>query len=759
MTAAKLALVAFAATACSGARTTPERPSDDPLAQPESALLGGTHMAIAYSGYRHGQHPDRGGGEKAPSDAELLEDLQILLKDGNFGVIRLYDSGEVSQRVLKIIADERLPMKVMLGAWLKAELSAHETCAWLTEPIPDEVLAANAKKNSLEVDRAIALAKRYADIVVAVNVGNEALVTWNDHLVSIDSLLGYAKRVKAAIQQPVTTADNYVVFRDNGTRLAEVLDFFAVHTYPVWEGKTIDEGMSYTLQNLRDVRAAAPEVPIVIGEAGWPSVAVEFEGRASPATQKRYFDALMAWADAHHVTTFYFEAYDEPWKGDPASPLGAEKHWGVFDVARRAKLVMKDRYPERARPERNPSVVTVEPRPGGEGYVMTLNGEPYRAYGVGGLWNLDLAKALGANSIRTWGADAWLEAFDEGERLGMTVFAGIWLSHYAKDYEDEAYKAKKRAQVEALAQHFASHPNLLVWCLGNELQLSANTESAWKFVEELAQIIRKYDQNHPIATATAHSPPEVLNRIAEHAPSVTMLAVNSYAGLPAVQEDIDKSRFKGAWLLTEWGPNGHWETAQTKWGRPIEQLSAEKVGTYRDRSRFIEALPDCVGSYVFLWGNKVERTSTWYSMFVEVRPELGLDGEATGAVDVVQKMWSGTDPENFAPVIDDIRIGKKKPADNVVLKAGKPFAASATATDLDGDRLTWVWELLHEPEGYGKHGQAEARPPRAKVELKVEGATASGVITEPGEYRLFAYALDGKGKVGTANMPLKVEAR
>jgi exo-beta-1,3-glucanase (GH17 family) len=37
---------------------------------------------------------------------------------------------------------------------------------------------------------------------------------------------------------------------------------------------------------------------------------------------------------------FFFEAFDEPWKGDPGEVLGAEKHWGVFRVDRTAKRVM-----------------------------------------------------------------------------------------------------------------------------------------------------------------------------------------------------------------------------------------------------------------------------------------------------------------------------------------------------------------------------------------------------------------------------------
>ena len=60
-------------------------------AQPLSALVSGEVMAMAYSGFREGQHPDRGDGAVNPSDEDILEDLQILIDHG-FGLIRLYDA-------------------------------------------------------------------------------------------------------------------------------------------------------------------------------------------------------------------------------------------------------------------------------------------------------------------------------------------------------------------------------------------------------------------------------------------------------------------------------------------------------------------------------------------------------------------------------------------------------------------------------------------------------------------------------------------
>ena len=320
--------------------------NDEALSQKKDALLAGVSQAVCYSGFRAGQHPDRGDGANNPTDEQILEDLKILARDSNFPLIRVYDSGENSDTVLRLISENNLKIKVMLGIWLNAELSNHETCAWLTEPIPAETLEKNKLLNQEEIARGIGLAKAYPEIVVAVNVGNEALVDWNDHKVATESIIGYVKQVKDAIEQPVTVAENYKWWADHGKELAKVCDFVAVHSYPVWEGKDIGEGMSFTLENLNEVRHTLPDSKMVISEAGWASVASEFGGRASEEKQLRYYQELMSWAARNNVTTFFFEAFDEPWKGDPNNSMGAEKHWGLFTVDRKAKQVMQEKYPD-----------------------------------------------------------------------------------------------------------------------------------------------------------------------------------------------------------------------------------------------------------------------------------------------------------------------------------------------------------------------------------------------------------------------------
>jgi exo-beta-1,3-glucanase (GH17 family) len=91
-----------------------------------------------------------------------------------------------------------------------------------------------------------------------------------------------------------------------------------------------------------------PGKPIVITEAGW---ATHSNGRGiqpenvSQHLQAIYYEDLMQWSRESGMLVFVFEAFDEPWKGSP-DPLEPEKHWGLFDVDRKPKLVMRELFVE-----------------------------------------------------------------------------------------------------------------------------------------------------------------------------------------------------------------------------------------------------------------------------------------------------------------------------------------------------------------------------------------------------------------------------
>lgn len=299
--------------------------------------------AICYSGYRSGQSPVTG---TFPSRAEVTQDLRILSRHWQY--LRMYDCSLHAETVLDVITEEAMHFKVMLGANMRAELS-NPNCPWGAE-YSEQQLEENRRANSREIDRLIALARRYPETVVATSVGNEATVDWTDHMVPVEALIGYVRRVKSASRQPVTFCENYVPWTGKLEPLAAELDFISLHTYPVWEYQGIDTALDYTRANYQGVASHYPDRQVVITEAGWTTAS---NGRgiepwnASEELQAAYFRRLVEWSRDAGILTFVFEAFDEPWKGSD-DPLEPEKHWGLFTVDRVPKLALRDLYPDAA---------------------------------------------------------------------------------------------------------------------------------------------------------------------------------------------------------------------------------------------------------------------------------------------------------------------------------------------------------------------------------------------------------------------------
>jgi exo-beta-1,3-glucanase (GH17 family) len=276
--------------------------------------------AICYSGYRGFESPER---ESYPSDREVLQDLTILSR--HWSLLRVYGADAHGATVLKVIREHHLPMKVMLGIWLTGA-AGHESA------------------NEKQITSGIALAQQYPDVVAAVSVGNEALVSWSDHKMPEEQVINAVEQVRKAVHSPVTVADDYLYWINPEAALEAHVDFITLHTYPVWGKEDIDTGLSSTVANYEKVRRAHPGKTIVLGEVGWPSFTVgeKHAVRAGDEQkQKNYFQQITEWARRNQVTTFVFEAFDEPWKG-----VGTEGHWGLFSEQRTAKPAVVELYPE-----------------------------------------------------------------------------------------------------------------------------------------------------------------------------------------------------------------------------------------------------------------------------------------------------------------------------------------------------------------------------------------------------------------------------
>jgi exo-beta-1,3-glucanase (GH17 family) len=244
-------------------------------------------------------------------------------------MIRVYGSDEDSERILKVIRENNLPIKVMLGVWLEDEIKS-----------PDR-----KTKNINEVLNAIRLANEYTEIISAVNVGNETQVYWSAHKMETNSLIHYIRTVRNNTSVPVTTADDYNFWNKPISKsVSKEVDFIVVHIYPLWNGQTLENSINW-MNNifLNEIKKSHPEKTLVLGEIGWATnydstrtgdgqQGSLIKGEVSYAAQEKFLIGLSEWIDKNKVTTFLFEAFDEPWKGGggDSSPNEIEKHWGVF---------------------------------------------------------------------------------------------------------------------------------------------------------------------------------------------------------------------------------------------------------------------------------------------------------------------------------------------------------------------------------------------------------------------------------------------
>jgi hypothetical protein len=397
----------------------------------------------------------------------------------------------------------------------------------------------------------------------------------------------------------------------------------------------------------------------------------------------------------------------------------------------------------------------VEVAKDGDQWSLLVNGEDFYVRGAGGIDQMDLIKSIGGNTVRTWGVDNAQEVLDEAHSKGLKVMLGFWIQHerHGFDYNDESKIKNQLESVRRAVRKYKDHPALLMWGLGNEYELQYSNTKVWKAVNDIAKMVKEEDPNHPTCTVTAATNDVKLKYVMEVLTDIDIYGINTYADIGSVKEVLKRGDFKGPYMITEWGPTGHWESPKTKWASSIEQTSTEKAAVYL--SRYQESIASqgkqCIGSFAFLWGQKQEYTSTWYGLFTDA-------GIATEAIDELQYCWSGSYPVNRAPKLDSIHFNQSTEIKNLVLAPGEKYELTLFASDREGDKLHFKWELYQESTDLKSGGDAEDKPPllygKVKGSSKKECKLKAPMIE--GRYRLFVFVHDQE-KVAYMNVPFYVQ--
>lgn len=338
-------------------------------------ILGNpNYLAISYEGYRQKSR------EIQPTIDQLKEDLKILSAMG-IRIVRTYNVQLAhASNLLKAIhelkaADPKFEMYVMLGAWIDCKN------AWTNQP-PDHNI--ESEQNEGEINRAVALANQYPDIVKVLAVGNEAMIRWAaSYYVQPSVILKWVTHVQSLKASGKISKDLWITCSDDFTswgggdssyhtedleKVIKAVDYISMHTYPYhnthynpdfWrvpaEESKLSEAEKADAAMVRAVAFAKAQYdsvanyvkslgiskPVHIGETGWASDSDGFYGReGSRATdeykQGRYYQLMREWTNSSSISCFFFEAFDEQWK-DAANPNGSENHFGLFGLTGEAK--------------------------------------------------------------------------------------------------------------------------------------------------------------------------------------------------------------------------------------------------------------------------------------------------------------------------------------------------------------------------------------------------------------------------------------
>lgn len=385
---------------------------------------------------------------------------------------------------------------------------------------------------------------------------------------------------------------------------------------------------------------------------------------------------------------------------------------------------------------------------GGAGsWHLEVDGRPFTVEGV--TYGAPVAEAathfpdiasMGANTVRTWGTDTGSgRLFDAASASGLHVVAGLWLDHGVDYVGDTAYKTATLASIRSTVAAYRDRPSLLAWDVGNEVMLGQGESQRVayaRFVDEVARTIHSIDPGHPVTSTDAWI--GALSYYEEHAPSLDFYSVNSYGGVGYLEDGWISGGYTKPYLVTETGPAGSWEVPDDANGIPLEPGDEAKARAYTAAWQAVLSHPGvALGATVFNYGLENDEPGVWLN--------LRTDGLRRLSYFAVQRAYGGEAPTNTSPVVRSMTLS---PASGV--RPGTPVTLTTSVTDPDGDPVTY---RVYATSRY-VDGDESLRPMPATT-------TGPGTMTvqapsRPGVWKIYVYALDGRGNVGIEARSVRV---
>lgn len=401
-----------------------------------------------------------------------------------------------------------------------------------------------------------------------------------------------------------------------------------------------------------------------------------------------------------------------------------------------------------------------------KGYQLFRNGKPFKIKGASGDSRFKELADFGGNTIQLYDTINLQSNLDEALKYDIAVIVNIPIPSYNYTYtmsQDESRALKHN--IKTLVEKYKDHEALLMWNLGNEIYphvLKLRDLIRFNFLKvilekkryinnlnELIDIIHIEDKNHPVSTTTwIISIPKIIS-IKVFSPGIDLLAYNIFGNTKPIVAKFNQYHYLFGvfpYFISEFGSDGCWgsESKITSWSSPIEQTSAKKMEQVRKRYKIIEEIKygACLGSLVFYWGNKHERTYTWFSLF--------KDNHKSEIIKVLKELWNNTNSSESSIGLEYMLLDKQGAADNIVFSSNEIKSAELKFYGLQNDSNLIKWEIY--PEAWNDKNYPSIPLENLFIKSdknKVEFITPS----KEGPYRIFAYVYDKNGYFATTNTP------
>ena len=298
------------------------------LPAPISAESGAWALlpCVSYSPFRHREGRD----DITPfnylvsvSPAQIETDLRILKTLTN--CVRTYGLSQGLDAVPAVA--RKLGMRVRMGLWLARD-EAH---------------------NRRELDRGIALAREFKDVIDLLVVGNEVLLRRE---VSPEALGNYLKETRQRSPVPITYADVWEFWQRHAA-LAQHVDVVTVHILPYWEDEPVEvsRAADHVLSVAAKMQLQFANKRIWVGETGWPAAGRQRAGAVpGKVEQSRFLSDLVSRINTQTTTQpnrsdyNVIEGFDQPWKRSFEGAMGG--YWGLFDQFGQARVQIGGRIRE-----------------------------------------------------------------------------------------------------------------------------------------------------------------------------------------------------------------------------------------------------------------------------------------------------------------------------------------------------------------------------------------------------------------------------